>query len=123
MVVDSYAQLAAEGNLSAKCGSATRVALLPTSANPPRRRQVSMPEYVRYDLRPGMADFHAFPRARWKATGIVMTVERRAALITWARERQALIVEDHLISSRSWAPRARPWLLPCAWRGSSLPRT
>ena len=64
VVVDSYAQLAAEGYRSAKCGSATRVALLPTSANPPRRRQVSLPEYFRYDLRPGIADFHAFPRAR-----------------------------------------------------------
>ena len=67
VVVDSYAQLAAEGYLSAKRGSATRVALLPTSASPPRRRQVSLPEYFRYELRPGMADFHAFPRVRWKA--------------------------------------------------------
>ena len=67
VVVDSYAQLAAEGYLSAKRGSATRVALLPASASPPTRRPVSPPEYFRYELRPGVADFHAFPRARWKA--------------------------------------------------------
>lgn len=64
VVVDSYAQLAAEGYLPAKRGSATRVALLAASASPPRRRQVSPPEYFRYNLGPGMADSHAFPRAR-----------------------------------------------------------
>ena len=35
-----------------------------------------------------MTPAHQYP------TGVVMTAERRAALITWARERQALIVED-----------------------------
>jgi GntR family transcriptional regulator / MocR family aminotransferase len=67
VVVDSYAQLSIEGYLTAKRGSGTRVALLPASGTPPVRRQVSLPEHFRYDLRPGQADFHAFPRARWKA--------------------------------------------------------
>ena len=67
VVVDSYSQLATEGYLSAKRGSATRVALLPASGTPPARRQVKPPELFRYDLRPGQADYHAFPRARWKA--------------------------------------------------------
>ena len=66
VVVDSYSQLAAEGYLSAKRGSGTRVAEVPASGAPPRR-QVSPPRAFRYDLRPGQADFHAFPRARWKA--------------------------------------------------------
>jgi GntR family transcriptional regulator/MocR family aminotransferase len=35
-----------------------------------------------------MTPAHQYP------TGIVMTAERRAALLTWARERRALIVED-----------------------------
>jgi len=35
-----------------------------------------------------MTPAHQYP------TGVVMTAERRAALITWARERRALIVED-----------------------------
>jgi GntR family transcriptional regulator/MocR family aminotransferase len=68
VVVNSYAQLTTEGYLTAKRGSGTRVALLPASGTPPARRQVSPPERFRYDLRPGQADFHAFPRARWKAS-------------------------------------------------------
>jgi GntR family transcriptional regulator / MocR family aminotransferase len=67
VVVDSYSQLAAEGYLSARRGSGTRVASLPESAGPPVRRQLSPPARFRYDLRPGQADFHAFPRDRWKA--------------------------------------------------------
>jgi GntR family transcriptional regulator/MocR family aminotransferase len=35
-----------------------------------------------------MTPAHQYP------TGVIMTAERRAALITWARERRALIVED-----------------------------
>ncbi len=67
VVVGSYSQLAAEGYLSARRGSGTRVALLPEFAGPPVRRQLSPPTRFRYDLRPGQADFHAFPRDRWKA--------------------------------------------------------
>jgi len=68
VVVDSYAQLATEGYLTAKRGSGTRVASLPSSGTLPVRRQVRPPERFQYDLRPGQADFHAFPRARWKAS-------------------------------------------------------
>jgi GntR family transcriptional regulator / MocR family aminotransferase len=67
VVVDSYAQLATEGYLSARRGSGTRVAELAASGRPPARRPPRPPEVFRYDLRPGQADFHAFPRARWKA--------------------------------------------------------
>jgi len=67
VVVDSYAQLGAEGYLSARHGSGTRVAVLPASGAPPARRRMSPPQYFRYELRPGTPDFHAFPRARWKA--------------------------------------------------------
>jgi GntR family transcriptional regulator/MocR family aminotransferase len=67
VVVDSYSQLVAEGYLSARRGSGTRVAALPASSGVPRRRPVDPPQSFRYDLRPGQADFHAFPRAHWKA--------------------------------------------------------
>jgi GntR family transcriptional regulator/MocR family aminotransferase len=87
VVVDSYAQLAAEGYLSAKRGSATRVALLPTSASPPRQRQVSLPEYFRYELRSGMADFHAFPRARRKAMLLRALRELPDVRLTYADHR------------------------------------
>lgn len=36
-----------------------------------------------------MTPAHQYP------TGVVMTAERRVGLITWARQRQALIVEDN----------------------------
>jgi len=68
VVVDSYAQLTTEGYLTAKRGSGTRVALLPASGTPPAPRQVSPPAHFRYDMRPGQAEFHVFPRARWKAS-------------------------------------------------------
>jgi GntR family transcriptional regulator/MocR family aminotransferase len=66
VVVDSYAQLAAEGYLTARRGSGTRVASLPAAIGPPSRRQVIPPQHYRYELRPGTADFHSFPRTRWK---------------------------------------------------------
>jgi GntR family transcriptional regulator / MocR family aminotransferase len=67
VVVDSYAQLAAEGYLSARRGSGTRVAELPAATLPPGRPSMGPPQYFRYELRPGTPDFHTFPRARWKA--------------------------------------------------------
>jgi GntR family transcriptional regulator/MocR family aminotransferase len=66
VVVESYSQLTAEGYLTAQRGSSTRVAQLP-EPDVPARRQLIAPREFRYDLRPGQADFHAFPRARWKA--------------------------------------------------------
>jgi len=67
VIVDSYAQLATEGYLSARRGSGTRVAATAASGRPPVRRQLTAPNRYRYELRPGLADFHAFPRAAWKA--------------------------------------------------------
>ena len=67
VVVGSYAQLAAEGYLAAQRGSGTRVARLPETGSPLPRIPRPAAQRFRYDLRPGQADFHAFPRARWKA--------------------------------------------------------
>src|ERR1700759_3527272 len=67
VVVGSYAQLAAEGYLAARRGSGTWGAELPETAPPPPRAPRPLPQRFRYDLRPGQADYHAFPRARWKA--------------------------------------------------------
>ena len=66
VVVDSYAQLAAEGYLATQQGSGTRVAFVP-SPPPVPRRETKAPPRVRFDLRPGLADLHGFPRARWQA--------------------------------------------------------
>ncbi len=67
VVVDSYAQLVAEGYLSARQGSGTRVAQLPAPWGPPEPRRLEPPGRYRYELRPGLADFHVFPRARWQS--------------------------------------------------------
>lgn len=87
VVVDSYAQLATEGYLSAKRGSGTRVASLPASGSPPARRTLEPPAVFRYDLRPGQADFHAFPRARWKAALVQAVRELPDIRLTYAGHR------------------------------------
>ena len=63
-VADAYGQLVAEGWLTARQGSGTRVANRPpTSEAAPL--PVSRPRAPRYDLRPGSPDRAAFPRAAW----------------------------------------------------------
>ncbi|MFG2591961.1 PLP-dependent aminotransferase family protein [Streptomyces sp. NPDC048438] len=66
VVTEAYGQLVAEGYLSARVGSATRVSWSPETA-PPRPRERRPPERppIRYDLAPGLPDLRAFPRRRW----------------------------------------------------------
>ncbi|MBT2421458.1 PLP-dependent aminotransferase family protein [Streptomyces sp. ISL-22] len=71
-VAEAYAELVAEGWLTARQGSATRVAdrtvIAPTGATaPPRAPAPSRPERPRpaYDLVPGTPDLAAFPRTEW----------------------------------------------------------
>ncbi|MEV5598212.1 PLP-dependent aminotransferase family protein [Streptomyces sp. NPDC052496] len=75
-VADAYAELVAEGWLSARQGSGTRVARRaePSRSAPPARRaaRAPLPDRPRYDLRPGTPDVSAFPRAAW------LTAARRA---------------------------------------------
>jgi GntR family transcriptional regulator/MocR family aminotransferase len=87
VVVDSYSQLTTEGYLSAKRGSGTRVALLHAPQTPQARRHASPPVPFRYDLRPGQADFHAFPRARWKAALLRALRELPDTRLTYAGHR------------------------------------
>ncbi|MEU5956940.1 PLP-dependent aminotransferase family protein [Streptomyces sp. NPDC047525] len=64
-VADAYADLVAEGWLTARQGSGTRVAerAVPRPAAPaPRRRAAGGPTY---DLMPGTPDLGSFPRAAW----------------------------------------------------------
>ncbi|MFG2650061.1 PLP-dependent aminotransferase family protein [Streptomyces sp. NPDC048436] len=64
-VADAYADLVAEGWLTARQGSGTRVAerAVPRPAGPaPRRRVTGGPTY---DLKPGTPDLGSFPRADW----------------------------------------------------------
>jgi GntR family transcriptional regulator / MocR family aminotransferase len=64
-VADAYAALAAEGWLTARQGSGTRVAerrVVPPAGTAPRRREPGRPAY---DLRPGFPDLSSFPRTEW----------------------------------------------------------
>jgi GntR family transcriptional regulator/MocR family aminotransferase len=65
VVVDAYAQLAAEGYLSVRQGAPPRVSAAPVGAPPapssPGRQQPG----ARYDFRPSTPDVSIFPRTAW----------------------------------------------------------
>jgi GntR family transcriptional regulator / MocR family aminotransferase len=64
LVLDSYRQLQAEGYLTARMGSATRVA---SSAQPPIRpaSEAKTVERLSIDFLPGVPDLTSFPRRDW----------------------------------------------------------
>lgn len=66
VVVEAYAQLAAEGFLVARPGAATRVASVAVHDPEPAKEEVLAPP-VRFDLRTLAADLSAFPRRAWGA--------------------------------------------------------
>ncbi|GAA3615445.1 MocR-like pyridoxine biosynthesis transcription factor PdxR [Microlunatus ginsengisoli] len=72
-VAEAYAQLVAEGWLTARQGSGTRVAARPHRSAPRQREQPAVRRSAqqarrpRFDLRPGVPDLAAFPRAGWSA--------------------------------------------------------
>ncbi len=83
VVVDSYSQLATEGYVSAQRGSGTRVAELPSAVVAARRQLRPRPRY-RYELRPGLADYQAFPRDRWRAALVGALRDLPPARLTYA---------------------------------------
>ena len=67
-VADVYGQLIAEGWLTARQGSGTRVAgTAEVSTAPATAPPLAGTQQTRYDLRAGSPDLSAFPRARWLA--------------------------------------------------------
>ncbi|GHF47975.1 GntR family transcriptional regulator [Streptomyces mashuensis] len=69
-VAEAYAELVAEGRLTARQGSGTRVAPRPAPPTGPARRATPprrTPPRPTYDLAVGTADASAFPRADWIA--------------------------------------------------------
>ncbi|MFI1361519.1 MocR-like pyridoxine biosynthesis transcription factor PdxR [Streptomyces griseochromogenes] len=69
-VADAYAELVAEGWLTARQGSGTRVADRAVPLRPAERVPVKAPARARgarHDLRQGTPDASAFPRAAWSA--------------------------------------------------------
>ncbi|MDI2128872.1 PLP-dependent aminotransferase family protein [Yinghuangia seranimata] len=70
MVVEAYEQLVAEGYLTSKHGSGTRVADIPerrAPGGPEEPRDANDISALPYDLKPGTSDMSAFPRAAWLA--------------------------------------------------------
>ncbi|BCL22538.1 PLP-dependent aminotransferase family protein [Streptomyces tuirus] len=80
-VADAYADLVAEGWLTARQGSGTRVTerrVVPPSGTAPHPRALTRPAY---DLRPGSPDLASFPRAEWlKAARRALTAAPDQAL-------------------------------------------
>jgi GntR family transcriptional regulator/MocR family aminotransferase len=74
VVVEAYAQLAAEGYLSARQGAPTRVAPVAAAAQRSHEPEPGAVARPRYDLRPSVPDLSAFPRRAWLAA------ERRTLL-------------------------------------------
>ena len=69
-VADCYAQLVAEGWLTARQGSGTRVAERVPSPPPAAAGPAPAAAHrIRYDLRTGVPDVSAFPRQAWLAAG------------------------------------------------------
>lgn len=66
VVVNAYAQLVAEGYLTARRGAGTTVAAQPVDASP-AASSTARPKPVTYDLRTGRPDLSAFPRGAWHA--------------------------------------------------------
>jgi GntR family transcriptional regulator / MocR family aminotransferase len=67
VVVEAYAQLAAEGYLVTRQGGQTRVAPMAARQAPPEAR-LPDPRPPRFDFRPGGPDVSLFPRAAWLAS-------------------------------------------------------
>jgi GntR family transcriptional regulator / MocR family aminotransferase len=65
VVMEAYAQLAAEGYLVSRQGAPTRVAA--RAAAQPAAAAAQEPRPPRYDFRPGAPDVSLFPRAAWAA--------------------------------------------------------
>lgn len=68
-VADVYAQLAAEGWLTARTGAGTWIAEHPASAAEGDHAEFGPPPRLRYSLHPGVPDLTAFPRRDWLAAG------------------------------------------------------
>ena len=65
LVVEAYAQLAAEGYLTLRQGSRPRVAALTAVGTGKATEREAIAPPPRYDFRPAVPDLSAFPRARW----------------------------------------------------------
>jgi GntR family transcriptional regulator / MocR family aminotransferase len=96
-VVDAYGQLVAEGWFAARHGSGTWVAerTEPPAASPAARPPDSI-RAIRYDLRPGVPDVSAFPRAAWVAAARRALASVPAARLSYSDPRGLLELREAL---------------------------
>jgi GntR family transcriptional regulator / MocR family aminotransferase len=81
VVVEAYAQLAAEGYLTLRPGALPRVAASAIPKRTPPVAPATPSRRFRFDFRPGLPDLSAFPRAAWlRATRRAMDRMPRRAL-------------------------------------------
>ena len=117
VVVDSYSQLAIEGYVSARQGSGTRVARLPSNWGPPEPRPLTPPPRYRYDLRPGVADFHAFPRGPWQRALLRAIRELQDVRLSYGNHRGAgelrTALAEHLARRRGVVGEAENVIICC----------
>ena len=64
-MTEAYEQLVAEGYLEGRVGSGTRVRLYDLAPSTPATASSSSQPSPRFDLTPGLPDFHSFPRTAW----------------------------------------------------------
>jgi GntR family transcriptional regulator / MocR family aminotransferase len=86
-VADAYGQLVAEGWLAARHGSGTWVAERVDLPAPVRSQPAPSVRGMRYDLRPGVPDVSAFPRAAWLAAGRRALSSAPSSALTYADPR------------------------------------
>ena len=119
VVVDSYSQLAAEGYLSAKRGSATRVAELPTSRDPAAGgRSSPRPARSATTCGPGRLTSTPSRAARWKAMLVRALRELPDVRLTYADHRGVPelrnAVADYLARMRGVAVEPEHVVICCA---------
>jgi GntR family transcriptional regulator / MocR family aminotransferase len=120
-VVEAYGQLVAEGWLAARHGSGTWVAQRTEPQAPSRpTRSATESRAGRYDLRPGVPDVAAFPRAAWLAAARRALATASAAAFSYtdprglsplrealagylARARGVAVTPDRVVVSNGYA--------------------
>lgn len=130
VVTQAYGQLVAEGTLTARTGSATRVAdrppavaaAAPTTA-PAGRLPAAAPTRRPYDLAPGVPDLRHFPRTAWAAAARDATRAAtdadlatgpaaghpalRAALLTHVTAARGVVADDVVVTTGATDGMAR----------------
>ena len=87
VVVDAYSQLVAEGYLTARTGSGTRVADTLGAQQTRPATAVERAPAIRYDLRSGLPDVASFPRRSWQSATARAMRELPDAWLLYGRPR------------------------------------